>query len=128
MSFLLCFTDFVLMSLIMLDTLSLVNYIRKTASCDKKDYTRVCFTWIFFFMISSLTSCSCTGYLGKMYRFLGLALRVYISIPILGGSYNLYHFLIEENKGMEYAKKAVNMIKSTTGMSSSQAGEESTCQ
>lgn len=120
MSFIFCLIDLVLISVITLDTLGLINQLRKTSHCDLKDYTRVCFTWIFFLFVSSITNCNCQGFCTKVWSFLGLALRIYIAIPLLGGTLKLHHFLIEQNKGVEYAKKAVDVIKSTTGLGAPQ--------
>lgn len=124
MSFVIYLVDFVLMSVIILDTLGLVNLLRKTSSCEIKDYTRVCFTWIFFLVISLLTTCSSTGNLARLFDLFGLALRICISIPFLNGAEKIYHFLIEENKGMEYAKKGASFIQSFTGMSATKAEGE----
>jgi phage-related holin len=113
MSFLFGAVDFLLTVILTLDTLSLLNQLRKTNKCDKNDYKRVCFTWIFFLLLKSLTCCSCKkGFLSTMCQFLGLLAKAFIVIPLLNGTNMIYDYCIEKGKVQEMAKKGIDFVKS----------------
>jgi len=113
MSFLFGLFDFLLTVILTLDTLSLLNQLKKNNSCDPKDYKRVCFTWIFFLLLKSLTSCNCKqGFLCTAYQFLALCAKAYIVIPLLNGTNTIYNYCIEQGKIQEFAKKGIDFVKS----------------
>ena len=113
MSFLFGLFDFLLTVILTLDTLSLLNQLKKNKSCDQKDYKRVCFTWIFYLSLKSITCCNCKqGFLCTVYQFLVLCAKIYIVIPLINGTNTIYNYCIEQGKIQEFAKKGVDFIKS----------------
>ena len=109
MSFLYGLFDFFLMSLITLDTLGLVGQFREKKAPDTKDYTRVCFTWIFFLTLKSFTPTAGEGFFIKLIRILFLLGKVFVVLPLLGGTMMIY------NKAPEVIKKGVDFAKSKIG-------------
>lgn len=120
--FLFCLIDKILIVLLALDTLGLCQQIRKSKNVDEKDYSRVCFTWIFFFAIRALTCCSCKGFLATVFQLIGLAGKVFVSIPLLGGTNKIYTLLVEQNKGAEYLQKGIDFIKAKISPPAPSAG------
>lgn len=123
MAFLFCLIDFLVLGLMSLDTLSLLNQIRKKGQTDKQDYTRVIFTWIFVLTIRFLTCCSCTGLIANFFKLLGTVAKVYLALPILRGTNTVYDFLIEKKNGEKYMNKAIEIFK-TYAMPPAPAVEE----
>lgn len=114
MAFLFFIVDLLVLALMTLDTLSLLMQLRKKNMCEAKDYTRVIFTWIFVLTVRSLTCCSCTGLIANFFKLLGTVAKVYLAVPLLGGSNKLYDILITQNKGAEFYQKAVEIVKAYT--------------
>ena len=107
MSFLYGLVDLLLTTLITLDTLGLVKQFREKKSADTEDYTRVCFTWIFFLTLSSFTPSACAdeGFLRKLLRVLFLAGKIFVTIPIVKGTMMIYNTAPQIiSKGVEFAK------------------------
>ena len=114
MAFIFFFVDLIVLAFMSLDTLILLNQLRKKDMCDADDYKRVIFTWIFVLTVRSLTCCSCTGLIANFFKLIGTVAKIYLAIPLLGGTNKLYDFLITQNKGEEYYNKAVEVIKTYT--------------
>lgn len=116
MSFLFQLAELVLLSVVAIDTLGFIGEFRKNSKADTKDYVRLCFTWIFFLILRTL-SCSvcCFGYFGGLFRMLFFAAKVYISVPSIGGTETLYSLLIEQNVMKTYLSEVVKMVKDKTG-------------
>ena len=116
MSFLCQFAEFLLLSVVALDTLGFVAESRKnSARSENRDYLRLCFTWVFFLTIRSLScTMSCVtgcGYIGSLFGMLFFSAKVFISIPAIGGTETLYSLLIEQNVMKRYLLDAYHMIK-----------------
>ena len=109
MSFLYAIVDLLLTTLITLDTLGLVGQYRKKTSTTTEDYTRVCFTWIFFLTLKSFTPTAGEGFFIKLIRILFLLGKVFVVLPLLGGTMMIY------NKAPEVIKKGVDFAKSKIG-------------
>lgn len=124
MAFLFFVVDLLVLALMTLDTLILLNQLRKKNMCDADDYKRVIFTWIFVLTVRSLTCCSCTGIIATFVKLLGTVAKIYLAIPLLGGSNKFYDFLITQNKGAEYYNKAVEVIKTYTMAAPAPAAEQ----
>ena len=112
MSFLFTILDLVLTTVLLFDTLGLVYIYRKKGDCDGREYTRVCLSWFLFITISNVLSCNWLGFIGTLVRLLIFAAKVFVTIPLLGGTMKLYNYLIEEKKGEEIYNKIVGIIKS----------------
>jgi len=126
MSFLFGLFDFLLTVILTLDTISLLNQLKKSNTCDSKDYKRVCFTWIFFLLIKSLTCCNCKqGFLCTACKFLLLCAKAYIVIPLINGTNTIYDFCIEKGKIQEFAKKGIDFVKSKISGAAPAADETS---
>lgn len=118
MAFILNLVEFLLMAIVSLDTLGFVVQMRKNpnaANANVKDFNRLCFTWVFFFVLRALTCSSCNGYIGSFLCMLTLIAKAYISIPLLHGTEKLYHLFIEENLLGNYVKNIGNIVKERLG-------------
>ncbi len=117
MSFLFQLAEFVLLSVVALDTLGFVAEIRKNAAKqDRRDFLRLCFTWVFFLVLRSFSCATCClGYFGGLLRMLFFAAKVYISVPAIGGTETLYNVLIEQNLLKTYFLEAYNLVKAKIG-------------
>jgi hypothetical protein len=116
MAFLLNLVELLLLGIVALDTLGFIAQNRKAPlNSNSKDFTRVCFTWVFFLTLRSLTCASCGGVLGSFYGMLLLLGKAYVSIPLFRGTEKLYNCLIEENAAGHYLRRIVSMIKDRTG-------------
>ena len=109
MSFLYGLVDLLLTALITLDTLGLVGQYNQKKSPESKDYVRVCFTWIFFLTLKSFTPTAGEGFFIKLIRILFLLGKVFVILPLLGGTMMIY------NKAPEVIKKGVDFAKSKIG-------------
>ena len=126
MSFLFVLFDFLLTVILTLDTIRLLNQLKKNNTCDSKDYKRVCFTWIFFLLIKSLTCCNCKqGFLCTACKFLLLCAKAYIVIPLINGTNTIYDYCIEKGKIQEFAKKGIDFVKSKISGAAPAADETS---
>ena len=115
MTFLFGVLDLALTAVLLLDTLGLAYQLRKTGSCDPKDYIRVCFSWILFLFLSGLLSCNLKGFFGTLLRIVFFAVKAYVTLPILGGTSKLYKFLIEDGNGQKYYEKVSKLVKTQLG-------------
>lgn len=116
MSFFLTIVELLLFGLTALDTLSFVVFNKKNPEkTDVKDYTQVCFRWVFLLILKSLSCSSCSGALGFYYGFVLLLAKLYVTIPLLNGTQKLYNFFTNENGAMAYVRRGVEMVKQRMG-------------
>lgn len=111
MSFFFSLLDLVLTSVLLFDTLGLVYVYRKNGDCDGKEYTRVCFSWFLFLTVSNVLSCNWKGFFGTLVRLAIFGAKVYVTVPLLGGTMKLYNYLIEQKKGEEMCNKLLAIVK-----------------
>ena len=112
MSFLFGFLDLVLTAVLLFDTLGLVYHYRKIGDCDKRDYTRVCYSWILFFTFSKLLTCNWKGFFGTLFRLLIFGAKAYVTIPLLDGTMKLNKYFIEDKNGERIYNQVVGLVKS----------------
>ena len=112
MSFLFCIFDVLLTAIMLFDTLGLIYQFRKSQeSVDSKDYIRICFSWVLYYIICSLFSCSWKGVIGTLIRLIILLAKIYVTIPKIGGTNTIFKYLIEDKKGEEYYTKISEFVK-----------------
>ena len=111
MSFIFGLLDALLTSIMLFDTLGIIYQFRKS-SVNPKEYVRICFSWILFLTICTLFSCSWKGFFGTLIRLLILSAKIYVTIPILGGTNKIHKYLIEDGKGVEDFNKVHGFLKS----------------
>ena len=99
--------DLLLTIILLFDTLGLAYQFRTKNTCDDKEYLRVCLSWILFLSISNLFSCEARGFFGTVFRLIIFLSKLFVVIPILGGTIKLYQFLVEERR----AEKWLELIK-----------------
>ena len=99
--------DLLLTTILLFDTLGLAYQFRTKNTCEEKEYIRVCLSWIIFLSISNLFSCEARGFFGTVFRIIIFLSKLFVVIPILGGTLKIYKFLIEEKR----AEKWLELIK-----------------
>ena len=112
MSFVFGLLDFVLTAVLLFDTLGLIYQFRKQMSVDPKEYVRICFSWILFLTICSLFSCERKGFFGTLIRLIIFASKAFVTVPILGGTYKVHKYLIDDGNADKYINKVSEFIKS----------------
>lgn len=112
MSFVFGLLDFVLTAVLLFDTLGLIYQFRKGMSVEPKEYVRICFSWILFLTISSLFSCERKGFFGTLIRLIIFGSKVFVTIPLLGGTMKIHKYLIDDGNADKYIQKASEFIKS----------------
>ena len=112
MSFVFGLLDLVLTLVLLFDTLGLIYQFRKSISVDPKEYVRICFSWILFLTISSLFSCEKKGFFGTLIRLIIFGSKVFVTIPLLGGTMKIHKYLIDDGNAEKYIKKATDIINS----------------
>ena len=112
MSFLFGFLDLVLTAVLLFDTLGLVYHYRKIGDCDKRDYTRVCYSWILFFTFSKLLTCNWKGFFGTLFRLLIFGAKAFVTIPKIDGTMKLNKYFIEDKNGERIFNQVVGLIQS----------------
>ena len=110
MSLLFGFIDLLLTTLITLDTLGLVGQFRQKKIPDSKDYTRVCFTWILYLTLKSCTPNDGEGTLRKILLLIFLFAKIFVVLPILGGTMLIY------NQAPQLIKKGVDFTINKMGI------------
>ena len=116
MSFLLNLSELIVLALLAIDTLGFVAHNRKNPlSSNQKDYLRLCFSWVFVFVLRTVFCCSCSGVFGNFYQLIGLTAKAFVCIPMFNGTEKLYNSLIEQNAAKQYIDLAVNMVKDKMG-------------
>ena len=99
--------DLLLTTILLFDTLGLAYQFRTKNTCDEREYIRVCLSWILFLSISNLFSCESKGFFGTVLRIIIFLLKLYVVIPLLGGTLQLHKLLVEEKR----AEKWLELIK-----------------
>ena len=128
--------DILLSTILLFDTLGLAYQFRIKNTCNEKDYLRVCLSWILFLTISNLFTCEKKGLLGTVIRLLILFSKLYVVLPILGGTLKLYKYFIEDKNAQllfekiksKVCKKCPSSIPNSTTPNSSQFTQESSTQ
>ena len=87
--------------------MGLAYQFRTKNTCEDKEYIRVCLSWILFLSISNLFSCETKGFFGTVFRIIIFLSKLFVVLPILGGTLKIYKFLIEEQR----AEKWIESIK-----------------
>jgi hypothetical protein len=98
--------DLLLTSIIAVDTLGLVVASRK-GNASTEDMRRNCLIWTCFIVLNAL-SCDC-WYLGTLLSLLGLVVKVWISVPRLGGADKLHQMIVNGTLS-NYVKAIVDVI------------------
>lgn len=111
MSFLFSLLDVVLIAILIIDTLGLVYEYRKNSYKYSDDYIRIIFSWVLFILICSILSCNFKGFFGTLLRLLIFGLKVFVTIPKLGGTLKIYNVLIDKGLLESYYKKIKEFIK-----------------
>ena len=114
MSFFFGFLDMLLTTILLFDTLGLAYVIRKEGEdkCDKKDYVRVCLSWILFLTICNLFTVNGKGYFYAFIRLILFVAKAYVTLPICKGTLKIHEYLIEKEKAKEWYYKIVGFVKS----------------
>lgn len=112
MTFFFNFVEIILLSIICIDTLGFLGESRKGSKANLRDFHRICFTWIFFLIFRSISCSTCSGIIGHFYGMLMLLAKVYVAIPLLGGTQKLYDMVVEKNMIPSYIKEMFAKIKS----------------
>ena len=112
MTFFFGLLDIVLTAIVLFDTLSLIYQFRNEGSCDKKEYTRICFTWIIFLSLCNFLSCDRKGFFGTLIRLIIFGMKAFIVLPVLGGTMKIHKYLFEDGNAKKWYKKAEDFIKS----------------
>ena len=112
MPFILNLLDIVLTSVLLFDTLGMIYQFRKhEESVKHKEFVRICFSWILFLTICSLFSCKRKGFFGTLIRLIIVASKVYVTIPLFGGSMKIHKYLIDDGKAIEFYNRSYEFIK-----------------
>ena len=121
MSFFFGFLDMLLTTILLFDTLGLAYVIRKEGEdkCDKKDYVRVCLSWILFLTICNLFTVNGKGYFYAFIRLILFVAKAYVTLPICKGTLKIHEYLIEKEKAKEWYYKIVGFVKSKLSKESS---------
>ena len=112
MTFFFSLLDIVLTSVLIFDTLGLVYCYRKNNTCDRKEYTRICFSWILFLTICNFFSCDKKGFIGTLGRLIIFLAKAFVTLPALGGTMKLDKYLFEDGNAERYFKKIEELVKS----------------
>ena len=99
--------DTLLSTIMLFDTLGLVYQFRKNNTCEEKEYIRVCLSWILFLTINNFFSCEKKGFFGSMVRLTIFFAKLFVVLPILGGTLKFHKYFIEEKN----AEKWYELIK-----------------
>ena len=100
--------DFILSSILLFDTLGLAYQFRVKNTCNEKDYLRVCLSWILFLTICNLFTCEKKSFFGTIIRLIILLAKLYVVLPILGGTLKLYKYFVED----KHAQMWYELVKS----------------
>jgi hypothetical protein len=104
--------EIVLLSFLAIDTLGFIAENRKWSRMDGKDYLRICFNWVFFLIFRTISCSTCSGIIGHFYGMLMLLAKLYVTVPLLGGTEKLYDLVIEKNVLPSYIKDIFGNLKS----------------
>ena len=113
--FLFTILDFLLIFIMLFDTLGLIYQFRTKAEVKPEDYIRIYSSWILFLILYNLFSCSWKGFFGLLIQLIIFAAKAYVTIPKFKGSLKIHQHLIEDENGKEYFYKVYGMICSKLG-------------
>ena len=113
--FLFTLLDFLLIFIMLFDTLGLIYQFRTKAEVKPEDYIRIYSSWILFLILYNLFTCSWKGFFGLLIQLIIFAAKAYVTIPKFKGSLKIHKHLIEDEKGKEYFDKVYGMICSKLG-------------
>ena len=113
--FLFTILDFLLIFIMLFDTLGLIYQFRTKAEVKPEDYIRIYSSWILFLILYNLFTCSWKGFFGLLIQLIIFAAKAYVTIPKFKGSLKIHKHLIEDEKGKEYFDKVYGMICSKLG-------------
>ena len=102
--------DFLLIFIMLFDTLGLIYQFRTKAEVKPEDYIRIYSSWILFLILYNLFSCSWKGVFGLLIQLIIFFAKAYVTIPKFKGSLKIHKHLIEDEKGKEYFYKVYGMI------------------
>lgn len=111
MSFLFKLFDILLTAVLCFDTLGLVYQFRKSPPTTNTEYLRVIYSWVFFIIICYLFTCNCKGFIGTLINFVILGAKVFVTIPLIGGTMKIHKYLIEDGNLEKYYKKAKEFLE-----------------
>ena len=112
MTFFFSLLDIVLTSILIFDTLGLVYCYRKNNTCDSREYTRICFSWILFLTICNFCSCDKKGFIGTLGRLIIFLAKAFVTLPVLDGTMKLDKYLFEDGNAERFYKKIEELVKS----------------
>ena len=114
MTFFFGFLDILLTIILLFDTLGLAYQIRKEADkLDKRQYIRVCLSWILFLTICYLFTCNGKGFFYSIIRLLFFFAKAFVVLPICGGTLKIYDYLIEKENAKQWYYKIAGILKGT---------------
>ena len=96
--------DTLLSTIMLFDTLGLVYQFRKNNTCEEKEYIRVCLSWILFLTINNFFSCEKKGFFGSMVRLTIFFAKLFVVLPILGGTLRFHKYFIEDKKKKKWCQ------------------------
>lgn len=113
MTFLFSLLDVVLTTIMLFDTLGLAYLIRTQGpeKCEKKEYIRVCLSWILFLTICSIFTCNKKGLFGTLLRICFFLAKAYVTLPICKGTLKIYDYLIEKGNAEKWYYQIVGPLK-----------------
>ena len=113
MTFFFGFLDILLTIILLFDTLGLAYQIRKEADkLDKRQYIRVCLSWILFLTICYLFTFNGKGFFYSIIRLLFFFAKAFVVLPICGGTLKIYDYLIEKENAKQLYYSIVGKVKS----------------
>ena len=110
MSIIFSIFDIILTFIMLYDSLGLVYQFRRNIEIQKKDYYRICFSWVLFLTICKIFICDKEGKLGSIIRIIILVLKLFVAIPIFKGTMIIYSKFIENGKLELILNNLINKI------------------
>ena len=113
MTFVFGLLDVLLTTIMLFDTLGLAYQIRTQGQdkCDKKEYIRVCLSWILFLTICNIFTCNKKGFLGTLFRICFFLAKAFVTLPICKGTLKIYEYLIEKENAKKWYYQFVGPLK-----------------
>ena len=126
MSFVVSLIDTILLAFHMLNTLGLLNKLRKTKTCKHDDYKSVCLSWILYFALNPLTRCPCRGLLAGLLRMIGMFGKIYVIIPLFKGALKIYDIFVEKGMAKSIYEKVLNKVQNCVAPKPAVEGQKTT--
>ena len=111
MSFLVYMIDIILLVLHILNTLGLLNQLRKTKTCKNDHYKSVCLSWILYLCLHPLTKCSCKSLFAGLLRLIGIFGKIYVIIPLFRGAIKIYDIFVEKGMIKTIYESVLNIVQ-----------------